>query len=862
MLNPLSDLQNSITRLAATAVVLVTLSFPARAELVITEIQSDQAASGVSDYWELTNAGTNAVDLSNWKWNDSARTNLPPAAVTIAPGTMIAPGESVIFTRVTPTAFRTWWGISAAVQVISTGAAPGLGMNDAISLFDQTGTEVLFLSYAAAGFTRSNGSGAAGGHAGASGGGSPTAALVLDPDFGTSVAGRRYTAATVGTFGAFASATSPADIGSPGVSGLGGGATIALQLTVTPASFSESATNPAAVGTVTRFGDTSTNLVVTLSSSDTTEATVPATVTILAVQASASFNISAVDDTFPDGAKSVTISASAPGYTPGTTNLSVLDDGDVAPGSALMLTEILSNETAGAPAGANDYWELTNLGTNAVNLTGYTWHDSGRSYAAASAYALAPGSSINTNESVIFTAADPVVFRAWWGISNSVQIFRTVGAPGLGGGDGVSFFDNGGNELFFFSYATNGFTREDGSPATGGHAGPSAGASADQVALIWVPTSGTTTPRYTFATGTNLGSFAAVLPATDLGSPGVINGIVTPTVSLGDASILEGNSGTSLLSLPVTRSDTNTHFKVDYTVVSGSATAGTDYVPLDAGTLTFFTGETNVQWIDISVNGDLTSESNETVVVMLSNLVNASGNTVITTATGTGTILNDDATAPTITLDPVSTSIGSNTTATLTVAATGIPTPTFQWYVGNSGDTNNPVNGATSSSFTTPALAVTTSYWAQATNSAGTANSSNAIVTVLPAPTGVDLSTYVRIGRYSLPEPTRTTPPNSTNLLCQEASGVAYNWDTDTLFICGDGGRSITEVSKTGALVSTMTLALGSSPQGTDFYDPEGITYIGGGQFVFSEERDRQLVKFTYVAGGLLTRSAAQTVKL
>lgn len=129
----------------------------------------------------------------------------------------------------------------------------------------------------------------------------------------------------------------------------------------------------------------------------------------------------------------------------------------------------------------------------------------------------------------------------------------------------------------------------------------------------------------------------------------------------------------------------------------------------------------------------------------------------------------------------------------------------------------------------------------------------------------IDLSTYVRVGRYDLPEPTRTALPEGTpahNVLCQEASGVAYNWDTDSLFIIGDGGKSITQVSKTGVLIDTMTLALGSGPQGTDFYDPEGITYIGGGQFVFTEERDRQLVKCTYVAGTTLSRGDTQSVKL
>lgn len=125
----------------------------------------------------------------------------------------------------------------------------------------------------------------------------------------------------------------------------------------------------------------------------------------------------------------------------------------------------------------------------------------------------------------------------------------------------------------------------------------------------------------------------------------------------------------------------------------------------------------------------------------------------------------------------------------------------------------------------------------------------------------INLANYVRVGRYDLPEPTRTVPP-ANNLLCQEASGVTYNWDTDTLFIVGDGSTSIVQVSKTGVLINTMTLAQGASPQGTEFYDTEGITYIGNGQFVMAEERDRKLVKFTYVAGGTLTRSNTQTVTL
>jgi uncharacterized protein YjiK len=126
----------------------------------------------------------------------------------------------------------------------------------------------------------------------------------------------------------------------------------------------------------------------------------------------------------------------------------------------------------------------------------------------------------------------------------------------------------------------------------------------------------------------------------------------------------------------------------------------------------------------------------------------------------------------------------------------------------------------------------------------------------------MDLSRYVRIGRHPLPEPTRTTPPDGTSLLAQEASSVTYDWDTDTLFVVGDGGTSVVQVSKTGTLIDSMTLAPGGSPQGTEFYDTEGISYVGGGKFVLIEERYRQVNLFTYVAGATLQRADVQTVKL
>ncbi len=132
----------------------------------------------------------------------------------------------------------------------------------------------------------------------------------------------------------------------------------------------------------------------------------------------------------------------------------------------------------------------------------------------------------------------------------------------------------------------------------------------------------------------------------------------------------------------------------------------------------------------------------------------------------------------------------------------------------------------------------------------------------ITAPHTVDLSRYVRVGRYDLPEPSRTTPPTGS-LLCQEASNVTYNWDTDTIFLTGDGGTSVVQVTKTGQLIDSMTLALNPARRaGTEFDDTEALAYTGNGEFVMTEERERTLVKFTYVPNTTLQRAATKTMKL
>jgi predicted extracellular nuclease/uncharacterized protein YjiK len=118
----------------------------------------------------------------------------------------------------------------------------------------------------------------------------------------------------------------------------------------------------------------------------------------------------------------------------------------------------------------------------------------------------------------------------------------------------------------------------------------------------------------------------------------------------------------------------------------------------------------------------------------------------------------------------------------------------------------------------------------------------------------VDLSQYIRVGRFDLPIADASAPAGSD--LAREASAITYNWDRDSLFVVGDGTTSIVEISKTGAYIGSMTLADGA------FDDIEGLAYVGNGQFVMVEERTRSVVRFDYTASGTLVRADTEVVQL
>ena len=145
-----------ITRIVATLSAFL-LTTALSADVVVTEL-STKGAQNPEDYFELTNTGAAAADISGWQFDDESASI--GDAVPLNGITTIAPNESVIFFQLDETdpmdpaydpagemaLFRSFWGGLAGVQV-GWHAGAGLGKGDAINLFDSADALVLTLEY-------------------------------------------------------------------------------------------------------------------------------------------------------------------------------------------------------------------------------------------------------------------------------------------------------------------------------------------------------------------------------------------------------------------------------------------------------------------------------------------------------------------------------------------------------------------------------------------------------------------------------------------------------------------------------------------------------------------------------------------
>jgi subtilisin-like proprotein convertase family protein len=137
--------------------------------------------------------------------------------------------------------------------------------------------------------------------------------------------------------------------------GSGGGNTTGLSLSLSPSTFSEAAGANASTATLSITQAPAQNLTATLTSSDTSELTVPATATIPAGQTTVTFPVAAVDDAISDGPQTVTITASS-GNLNATTAATVTDN-----------EPSLDGVTPGSPNGGDNSIWVTQLRSGALN---------------------------------------------------------------------------------------------------------------------------------------------------------------------------------------------------------------------------------------------------------------------------------------------------------------------------------------------------------------------------------------------------------------------------------------------------------------------------------------------------------------
>lgn len=238
-----------------------------------------------------------------------------------------------------------------------------------------------------------------------------------------------------------------------------------MTLSISPASFGEDAAVIVNGGTLTLPSAAVGDTVVTLTCSDTSEVTVPATVTVPDGATSVSFDVTPVNDIVVDGSQSAIITASSPIYSSGTFSVTVTDDGDLPP------PIIISQYYEGLSS--DKYIELYNTSASPVTLTGYrlaVWTNAGTegwktntgtptSNSSLSSITI-PGNSYwllkgagsanpayannNANSSDItavsgFNGNDSVVLYAGAGneISNIVDAVSFTNTGGTGSGEGV-----------------------------------------------------------------------------------------------------------------------------------------------------------------------------------------------------------------------------------------------------------------------------------------------------------------------------------------------------------------------------------------------------------------------------------------
>ena len=201
-------------RFVVAALPVVLAASVSRAAVVITEVDPTGSSNAVykADWFELTNTGASAQDITGWKMDDNS--DAFATAVPMTGVTSIGPGQSVVFVEDTGTTDATvnanfesfWFGSNVpAGFIVANYGGTGVGLSsggDGVNIFDASGNQVTGVLFGTAttgvSFDNTAGLGAA----------APSGTTASDPTIST--------LSVLGVDGAFDSVGAPIEVGSPG----------------------------------------------------------------------------------------------------------------------------------------------------------------------------------------------------------------------------------------------------------------------------------------------------------------------------------------------------------------------------------------------------------------------------------------------------------------------------------------------------------------------------------------------------------------------------------------------------------------------------------------------------------------------
>ncbi|HSB96090.1 MAG TPA: lamin tail domain-containing protein [Spongiibacteraceae bacterium] len=175
-----------------------------------------------------------------------------------------------------------------------------------------------------------------------------------------------------------------------------------------------------------------------------------------------------------------------------------------------------------------EFIEFTNLGSVAVDLTGWSYADSS---AKAGDVSLSAFGTVAAGESVILTEASASAFRTAWNLSASVKIIGGNSKDNLGNGDAINLYDSSKTLVDSLVYGSSPLT--DGKSGRPGSAAALGGQNPAQWALSSV--------------GDIEGSYASI--GGDIGSPGKTSFVSAPSAVPLPAALPMFLSGFGLLGL-------------------------------------------------------------------------------------------------------------------------------------------------------------------------------------------------------------------------------------------------------------------------------------------------------------------------